>query len=85
MGNLEPIVRSHVETFSGKGRAMNSTVMSNPSAVQDTLFGESKVTHLNDLSPDSDCFCICGCRTTDVKVANSNSTDAVIAVNRPEF
>jgi hypothetical protein len=55
------------------------------SAVEDALFGESKIVRMED-GPDDTCFCICGCRTQAAKITNSQVDGAAAAtINSPVF
>ena len=63
----------------------NTSTLERP-AIEDTLFGESKVTEVQGEigpdGPDGFCFCVCGCRTGDVKVTNRHITMANLAVGK---
>jgi hypothetical protein len=50
--------------------------------IQDTLFGDPQVSAFEVAAmPDADCFCTCNCRTSPVKVSNSDLTSASMWAN----
>ena len=60
----------------------NTSTIDRP-VIEDTLFGESKVTEVqagSDPDGPDGCFCICGCMTRDVKIANRMISSANSAV-----
>lgn len=63
---------------------MSTCTVLEPTAIQDTLFGDPKVVDVEaNVGPDSPCFCICSCRTGDVKVSNSQLNSAAMSVAAP--
>ena len=53
---------------------MSNAAVLAPPAIEDALFGEPKVLQpQGDFEPDDGCFCICGCKTREEKIPNSDN------------
>ena len=61
-----------------------ATQLLEKAGIQDTLFGENRVSPSGDSEPDIACYCTCSCLTTG-KVADSGNNRADAAVDAPMF
>jgi hypothetical protein len=63
-----------------KESQMSGTIVLETPAIEDALFGESKVVRIED-STDESCLCFCGCKDGTTKATNYLLTGASSSVD----